>query len=173
MEKVLKHIKNNAIIYLIALLCLIVVLIVVFMKPQPELEKVDTSLFNVVSLDNVKKMFQDNKARFLLISKDDNQATVSYAKTLQYSSADAKYKYKVYYLELNSLTKKEKEELNELLDLEKITDSQGKSLDEILEQIPLNIIIKNNKIAYAYVGPMNLTTLDSLVTAYGVGEKDA
>jgi len=169
----LNHLKKNAIIYLIALVCIVVVLIIVFHKPQTELETVDTSLFSVVNLNQVKDMFKDEKAKFLLVSKDDNQATVKYAKTLQFSSADAKYKYTVYYLEINNLTKDEKEELSKLLDLESITDSKDKSLEGLLEQIPLNVIIKNKKVEYAYVGPMNLTTLDALVTAYGVGEKSA
>ena len=166
MEKVLKHLKRNAAIYLIALLCLLVVLIVVFHKPQTELETVDTSLFNVVTLNQVKDMFKDSKAKFVVISRSDDQATVKYVPTLQYSIGSAHNK--VYYLELDNLKKDEEEELKSLLDIKHLIGQ-----DDVLNQIPLNLIIKNKKVEYAYVGPMNLSTLEALVRAYGVSEENA
>ena len=73
MKKVLKHLKNNAAIYLVLIACIVVVLIAVFYKTKDELKEVDVSLFEVVDLDKAIKLYDDNEAKILIIS---NNSTV-------------------------------------------------------------------------------------------------
>ncbi len=176
MKKVLKHLKNNAAIYLILLACLVVIIIALFVNSPKELKPVDTSMFDVVSLDKAIRLFDDNDAKILVISTDTCQATAAYADALKYSMTT--YNYKVYFLSLTKYKPEENEEkynkLGELFNTNYQYQKQNLPLIEFVKHgyTPTTIIIKNKKIVYAFIGKMNTSTLDSLATAYGLGETD-
>lgn len=174
MRKVLKHLKSNAAIYLVLLACLVVLLIVVLHKPQTELKPVDTSMFDVISLDRAIRFFDDNDPKLLVISTDNCQATAAYADALKYSMTTNNYK--VYFLSLTTYKPEENEEkYNKLGELFNTNYQYQKTNLPLIEFVkhgytPTTVIIKNKKIVYAFIGKMNTSTLDSLSHAYGLGE---
>ena len=96
MDKVLKHLKNNAIIYLILIVCIIVILIALFYKPKEELRETDTSLFEVVNVGQVVHLFDDNSTKFLMVGTNIDQTTANYADYVKYSML--KHEYTPYFL---------------------------------------------------------------------------
>lgn len=174
MDKVLNHLKNNGIIYLILLACLIVVLVIKF-GPEEKVKQpeVDTSMFKVVDIDGVMDLFKDKSPKMLLISVHDCTATVNYVPTLQIS--EAKFGYVSYYLELTEVdTNKEsfKEFLDELDTFEYTFQGQHGTLKTFLGNTPLTLFIKDNKIVYGYYGSMSDTVLETFVKKYGVNTRD-
>ena len=174
MNKVLKHLKNNAPIYLIILVCVVVLLIVVFHKSEPDKGTVDKSLFTVVNLDGAIRLFNDDETKFLLVSNYDCERTINYVPTLQFAMLDSGFQ--IYYLELSEIDEKKDAEklqkLGELLNLEITYENRTKPIIEFFGETPMNIIIRKKKVVYAYIGDMNGTTLKSLAQAYGLGEKN-
>lgn len=177
MEKVLKHFKNNALIYLILLTCLIVILIAVFHKEDEEVKYVDTSVFNTITLDEAIGLFDDDTPKYLLVSSNDCGATVNYVPSLQYVMME--YEYKVHFLSLDKINfKRDKEKLTklgELFNTEYTHDGVTKPLVEFFEgsDTPISILIKNKKVVYVFMGTMNVSTLETISKAYGLGEKNA
>lgn len=173
MKKVLEHFKNNAIIYLILLTCIIVILIAIFKKEEHELKTVDTSLYTIINLDQAIHLFDDNEPKYLLISTDTCSATASYTDTLRY--AMLKHNFKVYYLrydELDAERDKEKlQQLSELFNTNYTYEGTTRPLITYLGYTPMTVIIKNKKVVYAFIGTMNMSILDSLSSAYGLGDK--
>jgi hypothetical protein len=175
MKKVLKHLKNNAIIYLVLLTCAVVIVIATFIKPAEELKEVDTSLFEVVNINQTIKLFNDDSTKFLIIGNNTDQTTVSYAEYVRYSML--KHNYKPYFMYQEDIDFKKDtdkvEKLGELLDIS--TNYKGestKAIDLIKEDVvPLTIIIKNRKPIYIFIGTLDTSTLDTLVEAYGVNGK--
>ena len=70
MNKVLTHLKNNFVIYLIIIACLIIVGITLFVNHEPEPEKLDSSLYNKVNIEGIDYLFNDSTPKLLLIGTD-------------------------------------------------------------------------------------------------------
>lgn len=176
MKKVLKHLKNNAAIYLVLIACIVVVLIAVFYKTKDELKEVDVSLFEVVDLDKAIKLYDDNEAKILIISNNTDQTTVNYVGYVQYSMITNGYKpYFMYQEDINFKKDKDKvEKFNELLELNVNYNGKSISLADCLKEdiVPITVIIKNKKTIYGFIGTLNTSTLDSLAQAYGIGDKN-
>ena len=173
MDKVLKHLKNNAIIYLILIVCIIVILIALFYKPKEELREPDTSLFEVVNVGQVVHLFDDNSTKFLMVGTNTDQTTANYADYVKYSML--KHEYTPYFLYQEDIDfKKDKdkiEKLEQLLDITVTYQEDSKPVMELIKEgvVPLTIIIKNKKPIYVFIGTLDTTTLDTLVQAYGIG----
>lgn len=176
MDKIIKHLKNNAAIYLVLIACLVIIGISLFVTHDGEKEKiktVDTSLFTVVNLDDAIELFKKEEPSLLVIGHKTCGATIGYVPYLQI--AEARFGYVTYYLELADIDKSEKEKydkLVELLDMEYKFQGDIDSFGKFLGNTPMTIIIKNKKMVYGYLGSMNDTTLGTLTKAYGVATKE-
>lgn len=176
MKKVLKHLKNNAAIYLVLIACIVVICFAVFYKPKAELKEVDTSLFEIVDVDRTIKLFNDNTAKYLIISTAFDQTTASYVDHVRYAMITNGFTpYFLYQEKINFKKDKEKiEQLEELLNLECTNGNQSKPIMEWVKEgvVPITVIIKNKKPIYAYIGTINTTSIDSLSQAYGLGDNN-
>ena len=172
MKKVLKHLKRNAAIYLVLLVCVVVLLIALLYKPKDSIQEVDTSLFKVVDVNGTIKLFNDNTPKFLVISTALDQATVNYVDHLKYSMLSNNYIVYFLYQDRIDFKKDNIEKLNEYLDMEVINGEKGKNLIDCLKDatVPITVVIKNKKIVYAYIGTMNTTSLESLIKVYGLND---
>ena len=169
MGKILNHFKNNAIIYLILLLCLVILAIAIFVKQQNKVE-VDTSMFNVIPLKEAIGLFDDNDPKYILISTNDCAATEKFVPSLVI--AEAKEEVKVYYLELNDIDRNNKEDLEdffkfqELLDFEYTFRGETKPIGEFIGNTPMNVVIKNKKVVWAYIGSMSTEAARAVLKRY-------
>ena len=175
MKKVLKHIKNNAIIYLVLITCVIIVLIATLFKPTDELKEVDTSLFKVININQAIKLFDDNSTKFLIIGNNTDQTTESYVEYVRYSMLKHDYKpYFIYQEDIDFKKDADKiEKLGELLDINATYNGESKKAIDLIKEdiVPITIIIKNKKPIYVFIGTLNTTTLDTLVQAYDISGK--
>ncbi len=175
MQKILNHFKNNAIIYLIIITC-IIVLIVVRTKTGmqlPEDVRIDTSHFNVVDIDNAVKLFEDSSPKMLIVSVYNCPATERYVPVVRVSQI--KYQYTSYYLELTDI----KEESESYKKFEEELDKfdytyEGKkgTLKTFLGNTPLTLFIKDNRVVYGYYGTMSENVLNTFIEKYGVGNNE-
>lgn len=167
------HFKNNALIYLVLFVCLVITLITLFVtnKNSKELEipKVDTSLFKVVTLQEALNFFEQDEPTFLVIGLETCTATINYVPYLKI--AEAKFGFQVYYLELASIDNTQLDDLNKLIEkldldykLKEETDKYGK----FIETTPSTVIIKNKKQVFGYYGSMNTTALETIAEKYGL-----
>lgn len=169
MNKVLNHIKNNFAIYLIIIACVVIISITLYMTRHPAKVKVDTSLYNVVNIKEALNLFKDDDPKLLIVSTEDCSATANYTKTLNYIMIE--YDFPVYYLDL-SATDSTSDEYNEFvqkLDFEyKTKDGQTGPFGSFMGATPMNIIIKNKKMVYGYIGSMSTSALSTMTENYGV-----
>lgn len=170
MDKILNHFKNNAIIYLILLLCLAILIIAIFVKEQQEPEEVDTSKFKVVTLKEAIKLFDDKDPKYLLISTHDCQATINFVPSVVIALATEQVD--VYYLELTSIDTESEEDLADFAEFQKLLDldytfrGETKPVGEFIGNTPMNIIIKDRKVAFAFIGSMTTETTKTLMKRY-------
>ena len=173
MNKVKQNFINNAAIYLVLFVCLVVVLVAFFVTnrggTELEVPKVDTSLFQVVTLDEALELFETDEPKFLVIGLDTCTATINYVPSLQI--AEAKFNFKVYYLELSSIDNTQLDSLNQFiqkLDIDyKLKDTVDK-FGKFIQTTPGTVIIKNKKQVFGYYGSMNITTLETIAGKYGL-----
>ena len=168
MNKLKTHLKNNFAIYAVLLTCLVVLLIAVFYTKEEQLEKVDTSMFKVVTLDETLKMFEEDTPKILVISTSTCSATIGYVPYLQI--AQAKYGYNTYYLELDDLDAESKEfaQFIEKLDIEYNLNGNVQKFGYFIGSTPMTVIIKNKKMVFGYIGSMNTESLKAITSLYGV-----
>ncbi len=170
MNKILTHFKNNAIFYLIILLCLVILGIAIFVKGQEKVETLDTKLFNIVSLKEANNLFEDDSPKYLLISTNTCSATIGFAPTLKIAAAKAGIS--IYYLELNDIDKENKEDLEDFYKFQKKLDypynlrGEVKPVGDFIGKTPMSIIIKNKKVVYAYIGSMSEDALTAIISRY-------
>ena len=173
MNKIINHIKNNILIYLILITCLIVIAVVHFYtKGQvDDPVVVDTQYFNVIDLKETVKLFEDDSPKMLILSVRDCPATekyVTYVRIVQMKEG-----FTSYFLDLNTI-KGDEEEFKQLLDkldeFEYDYNGQKGTLKTFLGNTPLTVFIKDGRIVYGRYGSMNENVLDSFVTKYGVGK---
>lgn len=176
MDKVIKHLKNNAAIYLVLFVCIVIILISLFIthddREKIKVAKVDTSLFEVVTLKEALELFDQPNPVLLIIGLDTCSATINYVPYLQY--AEIEHGFSTYYLELSSINKSQIEEYNKLvekLDIEYNSDGKVDKFGKFIGTTPMTIIIKNKKQVYGYIGSMNDTTLETITKNYGVATK--
>ena len=168
MNKVLTHLKNNFVIYLIIIACLIIVGITLFVNHEPEPEKLDSSLYNKVNIEGIDYLFNDSTPKLLLIGTDSCSATVKYSKTLNFEMI--KYNYKVYYLNLEEVDMESDAYKNFIkkLDLDYEQDGKPGKFYDFMGLTPMTVIIKNGKMVYGYIGTMSSGALDTVTELYGV-----
>lgn len=173
MDKISAHLKKNASIYLILLVCLVAIIIALILSNQKEEEmeiaKVDTSLFKVVTLEEALNFFESDEPVFLVVGLETCSATINYVPYLKI--AEAKYGFQVYYLELSSIDSSQIDTLNkfiEKLDVDyKLKDKVDK-FGKFIETTPATIIIKNRKQVFGYYGSMNTSTIETIAGKYGL-----
>ena len=165
-----KHFKENWLIYATIATCAFIIALAIFIKKDDELEEVDTHLMNVVSLKEVLQFFEEDKPRLLILSVHDCQATVNYVPNLVIAAA--KQEAAVNYLELSEIDpEKDIEDFNKFmqyLDYEYTFQGQTGPIRNFIENTPVNLIIKNKKVVYAYIGSMGVNALESILKLYGV-----
>lgn len=173
MDKIKTHFQKNFAIYAVLLVCLVIILITLFATKNnnevEKLEEVDTSMFNVLTLKETLKLFDDNSSKFLVISHKNCSATINYASYLKI--AQAKFNYQTYYLELSSIDESQSEDYKKLvekLDYEYNYNDTIKQFGQFIGDTPMTIIIKNKKQVWGHIGSMNTTTLETITKQYGV-----
>lgn len=175
MNKVLEHFKNNILIYLIILTCIVVLLVIKFIPSdaEPDQPKVDTSMFNVITLDEFMELFNDKSPKTVLLSVHNCSATENYVPTLQI--AQAKLGFVSYYVELTDIDASSEAYAKFLEVLETFDYSfQGQTgtLRTFLGNTPLTLFIKDNKIVYGYYGSMSESVISTFVKKYGVNTRE-
>lgn len=175
MNKIKNHLKNYGLIYLILLLCIAIIgitLIVTKVNEQNDINYVDTSMFTVVSIKDVNKMFERNDVSYLVIGLNTCSATINYGKTLQI--AEAKYGFTVNYLELADVdtTTSDFSEFMTNIDVEATMNDEEGTLAEFLGNTPMTLIIKNKKIVYSFIGSLSDSVVETLVTKYGLSSRE-
>lgn len=174
MNKIKKHFMNNLPIYSVLLVCIVIICVSVFVTHEPEVETVDTSLFEVVTLKEALKLFEQDEPRFLVIGYKTCGATISYVPYLQIS--EAKLGYKTYYLELDSIDENQKDDYNKLvekLDYEYDFLGEKDEFGKFIGSTPMTVIINKGKQVFGYIGSMNTTTLETITKLYGVATKSS
>ena len=168
MNKVITHLKNNFVIYLIIITCLIIAGITLFVNHEPEPEKLDSSLYNKVNIEGIDYLFNDSTPKLLLIGTDSCSATVKYSKTLNFEMI--KYNYKVYYLNLEEVDMESDAYKNFIkkLDFDYEQDGKPGKFYDFMGLTPMTVIIKNGKMVYGYIGTMSSGALDTVTELYGV-----
>lgn len=170
MDKIKNNINNNLAIYL-----LIIVVIVIFCiiklngkNNYSAQEEVDTSMFNVVTSNDVLKFLEEKEAKMIVIGSKKCSATKYFESIMKISLA--KGMYTLNYLELLDEDKESKEykELVERLDVLITYNGEEKELKEYMGATPMIIIIKNKKVVYGSVGVIEENVLTQLASTYGV-----
>ena len=164
MEKIKKHLKNNFAIYIVLVTCTVILGVAISVNSKPKVEKVDTSMFEVVTLDEALEL--------LVMSVDTCSATKGYVPYLQI--AEAKRRYVTYYLDLNSIDTSSEafKEFQAKLDMEYTLFDKVDKFSTFMESTPQTIIIKNKKMVYGHIGSMSTDTLVTLTDLYGVGTNE-
>ena len=169
MEKIKNNIKENSALYLVLFAVLVIFFIIIYMnKSQTNVEPLDTKMFNVVTSENVNKLFETNEAKMLIVGSKTCSATKSFIPHLQISLGLEHYT--VNYLELtdedpNSDTYKN---FVSRLDVLYTLDKEEKELKEYMGLTPMIIIIKNKKVVYGSIGQVDQDYLKQLIDTYGV-----
>ena len=172
MEKIRKHLKNNFAIYIVLVTCTVILGIAISVNSKPKVEKVDTSMFEVVTLDEALELFETDEPKLLVMSVDTCSATKGYVPYLQI--AEAKRRYVTYYLDLNSIDTSSEafKEFQAKLDMEYTLFDKVDKFSTFMESTPQTIIIKNKKMVYGHIGSMSTDTLVTLTDLYGVGTNE-
>lgn len=176
MGKIKKHLKNNLVIYLIIITCALVIGISLYVtnaNKEADVETVDTSLFEVLTLEETLKRFDLDEPTFLVIGYKTCSATISYVPTLQI--AEAKYGYKTYYLELDSIDESQIDLYNEFvakLDMEYEFQGETAKFGTFVGSTPMTVIIKDHKMVYGRIGSINSDALAALTKMYSIAAKD-
>ncbi len=172
MNKVLNHLKNNAVIYLIILACIVVALVTLFVNHEGDTKRLDSSQYTPVDIKGIDFLFSDNTAKLLLIGTDTCSATIKYSETLNFEMI--KYGYKVYYLNLENVDLDSDAYKNFIkkLDIDyEYNGIKGKFYDFMSNgqvPTPMTVIIKNGKMVYGYIGTMSSQALEIYTELYGV-----
>jgi hypothetical protein len=173
MEKIKNNIRNNAAIYLLIIAVIIIFLIIKFVgNKQTTEEELDTSMFNVVTTENVDKIFNSTKAEILVIGSKECSATKDFESIMKLSSA--KEQYIINYMELLDEDKDSTsyKTFIEKLDLPYNIDGKDKKLRDYMGATPMIIVIKNKKVVYGMIGSISETALTQLAYTYGVSNEE-
>ncbi len=169
MKKIIEHLKRNVAIYIVLLACLTVLGVTLLITREPDVERVDTSMFQVVTVKEALELFEKDTANLLVISTSTCSATINYVPSLQIGQA--KDSYNTYYLDLDEVNADSKEfkELLDKLDIEYNLNGKVAKFSEFMGATPMNVIIKNKKMVHGYIGSMDTATLHTYTSLYGVG----
>jgi hypothetical protein len=169
-ERIKKHFIDNFAIYAVILACIVVLSVALFITNKPKLEKVDTSMFKVVTIEKALELFESNEPKLLVMSVPTCTATINYVPYLQI--AQAKYSYTTYYLDLTTIdtSREEFKKLQEKLDFEYNFYGEVDKFSKFIENTPSTIIIKNKKQVFGHIGSINTDTLGTYVKLYGVSK---
>lgn len=172
MDKVLNHFKRNMSIYLVFLACVIIIgVVLVINKVNDEKdtrEKVDTSYFTVIDVDQALALFDDEKPKYLLISTDHCSATIKYVQTVNY--AMIQYDFKVYYLSLSgvNLESENYKKLVEKLDFPYTLNGEEGVFGDFMGATPMNVFIDKGHMQYGTIGSMSTSALTILTDRYNI-----
>ena len=169
MSKILKHLQNNLAIYMVLLASIIIICIALFLTREEPAEKVDTSMFRVITVKEALRLFEQDEASILVISTSECAATVKYVPTLKIGQA--KDGYNVHYLELDDIDYNDEnfQQLLSKLDMEYNFNGKVDKFSAFIGSTPMNVIIKNKKMVHGYIGTMDTDTLHTITSLYGVG----
>lgn len=174
MDKLKTHFTNNAVIYLILFVCIVIVSISLFSTKEPTNPEsiVDTKFLEVVTIEEALELFEDKDPKLLIISVNYCSATKEYVDTLKINQS--KYNYPTYYLELTDIDTEKKEftEFLNKLDMEYNFMGEIDKFNKFVGSTPMTVIIKNRKMVYGYIGNINTTTLKTLTDTYGVSNNE-
>lgn len=172
MEKMIKHLKNNIAIYMVLLASIVVLCVALFVTKDGNVEKVDTSMFRVITVKEALNLFKQDTAHLLVISTSTCAATIKYVPSLQI--AQAKYGYNTYYLELDDIdyNSDDFQELLKKLDMEYNFNGKVDKFSAFIGSTPMNVIIKNKKMVHGYIGSMDTDTLYTITSLYGVASNE-
>ena len=164
----INHFKKNYIIYLLILLIVIVILAIKFV-PRTKKVLLDTSMFNVIDTKEALDLFslEDNKAKLLMIGRNDCSACISFEPILKIAIAN--YHFNVNYLELSLIDNSDKkDELLRKLDYEYTLDGNTDNFSSFLGVTPMIIVIKNGRMVYGTIGTLNQEELKSIIDKYEI-----
>jgi hypothetical protein len=168
MDKVLTHFKNNFAIYAVLLVCLLVIAIaLIFSGDKEEKVDIDTSMFDVVDIDEALALFEKDDVSFLVISTNNCSATAGYVPYLQV--ALAQYGFRVKYFDFTDMDlKSEKmQKLISKLDVDYELYGKKATFGEFMGATPMTVIIKNKKMVFGNIGSMSNTAIGALANNYG------
>ena len=164
----IKHLKNNYIIYLLLILVVIVILAIKFIPKEKE-TLLDTSMFDVVDTKGALDLFEDSyeKAQVLMISRLDCSASINNEAIIKI--AIAQYHFYLHYLELSDIDENSEEgkELIDKLDYEYTLNDKHEKFSYFLGATPMFTIIKNGKMVYGNIGSMSDEQIKQAVQNYG------
>lgn len=172
MDKLKNHFKNNAIIYLVLITCIIVASIIIAVNHTPLFEKqtpIDKSLFQNVRVKEALYLFEKEEPAYLVIGSENCSTTRDYAEYLRFETLHKKVD--IYYLDLDTIKKDELETFNQLkekLNLEYTYKNQKGTFGDFIDNTPMTAIIVNKKQVYGFIGSLNSTTIETLVDLYGL-----
>ncbi len=171
MDKLKKHFKENYLIYLVLVTCIIIFGIISYVNYHPveKVEPLDKTYLKEESLNNVLELFNSSETTYLVLGVDNCQATRDYVEYLRFCVFDLRLE--VHYLDLNSIGEEDEEDLQKLIDKLNIeytffetTDKFGK----FIGNTPMTIIIKDHKQVYGHIGSMNDNSIKTIATQYGL-----
>lgn len=169
MQKIKNNIKENAAIYLVIFLTLVIFFIITFVnKNNQEVEPIDTVMFNVVTTKDVDKLFESKEAKMIVVGSKECSATKAFVPHMQISIGLAHYT--LNYLELTNenIESNEYKKFVSRLDYLYTLDNEEKELKEYMGMTPMILIVKNNKVIYGSIGKVDEDALIQLVDRYGV-----
>ncbi len=168
--------QSTIAIIAVVIISLVIAIIIAFTDRTKEEEKLDTSLFNVLTTREAIEMMEKNtsqKAKFFYIGREDCSACKEFNPYIRYSLGLAKYE--IFYIELNRI-KDDEEAYNTLVkklsEYEYVYEGETKTFDNYLGYTPMLFIVKNNKLIYGSIGGMKSQELADLVTKYGVAYEE-
>lgn len=172
MEKIITHFKNNLAIYMVLLASIVILCIALFVTKDEKIEKVDTSMFRVITVKEALDLFKEDTANLLVISTSTCAATIKYVPSLKI--AQAKDGFNTYYLELDDIDYESADfqELLKKLDMEYNFNGRVDKFSAFIGSTPMNVIIKNKKMVHGYIGSMDTETLHTITSLYGVGTSE-
>ena len=170
MEKLLKHIKANIVIYLIIVVTIVLSCVIAFRKPTSattadEVEY-DTSMFHVVDLNGAIEIFNSNQNQLLFIGRKTCSACQAFIPSLQI--AIARDDFYVSYLDLDDIDTSTEafQEFKSKLDYEYTYADTTAPFGDFIGSTPMIIIVKNNKMVFGILGSMSSDTILTLVNQY-------
>ncbi len=175
MEKLLTHFKNNFAIYAVIIVCLLVLAVaIIFSGKKEEKVDIDTSMFDVLDIDETLALFEKDEVSFLVISTNNCSATAAYVPQLKVSQA--LYGFRVKYFDFTDMDlKSEKmQKLISKLDIEYGLNGKKAPFGKFMGATPMTVVIKNKKMVFGNIGSMSKNAIEAIANNYGFnynGEK--
>ncbi len=161
-------------IVLVVIVTITIGLLIYFKDRTKEPELLDTSLFNVIKVEDTKNLLEKskNKAQFIYIGRKDCSACKKFEPYINYSMGLTTYT--VNYIELSEINTKS-DEYNNLIEIlneyEYTWEDETKPFGEFIGSTPMLFILKNQKVVWANLGGMKSEELANIIEKYGVNNE--